>query len=61
VRHGGHTEDVARLCGASGGCKKGDSTLKSLGATTDAWYNGNEGVEALDILSWPSGHGGAAV
>ena len=20
---------------------------------TDAWYNGNEGVEALDILAWP--------
>lgn len=47
---------VARLCGGSGGWRNGDSARESFETAADAWYNGNEGVEALDILSWPKGH-----
>ena len=49
----GCTRGVARLCGGSGGCRNGDSARDSLEVAMGPWYNGNEGVEALDILAWP--------
>lgn len=52
-----HTDGViARLCGGSGGASNGESDSRLLKAALGAWCSGKEGVETLDILSWPKGH-----
>jgi hypothetical protein len=51
-----HTEGATRLGGGSGGCSSGESERLLLGAESGAWCSGNEGVDALVILSWPRGH-----
>lgn len=45
------TEGVALLCCGPGGCNDGDAGREDLGAPLDAWYNGSDGVETLDILA----------
>jgi hypothetical protein len=52
-RAGRFTAGVARRCGGSGGCRKGDVGREDLSGFAAAWYNGSDGVEALDILAWP--------
>ena len=56
-----HTEGSARRRAGSGGASNGDSGRDSLAAPLEAWYKGSEGVEALDILSWPENHLNAAL
>ena len=47
------TAGVARRCGGSGGCRKGEVGREDLSGLAAAWYSGKDGVEALDILAWP--------
>lgn len=47
------TAGVARRCGGSGGCRKGEVGREDLSGLAAAWYSGRDGVEALDILAWP--------
>lgn len=44
-------EGDARLSGAAGGWRKGDEGRELFEAVAEALYSGNDGVEALDILS----------
>lgn len=51
------TEGVAlRFCEGSEGCSDGDAPRAALEVPAEAWYSGNEGVDALDMLAWPKGH-----
>jgi hypothetical protein len=55
------TEGSVRRRAGSGAARNGDSGRDSLAAPLEAWYRGSEGVEALDILSWPENHLDAAL
>lgn len=49
-------EGVAlRCCGGSGGCSNGEAAREGFEGPAEAWYSGNEGVDALDMLAWPKG------
>jgi hypothetical protein len=48
------TEGVERRCGGSGADSKGDDGREDLSGFAAAWYNGNDGVVALDMLAWPA-------